>query len=133
MVDRRSSRYRKAGLSGLFLLGLTLLATAQPVMLEVQEAKVEFNAQRGEHLIFLKLTGESARMLADLTRRSVGKSMNLRFEGELMFSQAPVIQAPILRGVAVISNNLTAERAAEIAGRLSPGTKVVFEVIEWAN
>jgi preprotein translocase subunit SecD len=128
MVDRRSSRYRKAGLSGLFLLGLTAFAFGEPLSLDVQEARSGVDERTHQPIVTVKVTKESQQALATYTQQNVGKPMELRIDGKVIMKS--VIREPLIAGSFRTIGNFTAEEASDIARKLSAGTPIVIEVVD---
>jgi SecD/SecF fusion protein len=112
-----------AGLS--FALSITL-ATAQP--LKVERAVAAFDQRTSEPVITFTLDQPSARLFSDLTARNVGKTMEIRIDGQVIIRSA--IREPILGGTGQISGGFTAESARDIAARLSSGAaRLALEVV----
>jgi preprotein translocase subunit SecD len=128
MQRPRSSRYGKAGLSGLFLLSLTVLVGAQPLTIAVQDAATGTDQRSGETIVQLKMQKESGLAFAGFTQRHLGKPMEIRVDGRTV--SKPVIREPILGGSLQISGQFSPDEAADLARRISAGTEVVVEAVD---
>ena len=127
MALHRSSNYKKAGLSGLFLLSLVAVSVAEPLKLEVKEASASIDQRTNESIVRVGIAEKSKQALADLTRDNVGKAMNFRLDGQVVVT--PVIREPLLLDEFVVSGNFTVDKAAEIARRLVAGAALEVEIV----
>jgi preprotein translocase subunit SecD len=130
MPRRRSSRYGKAGLSGLFLLGMAVLAPAEPLVIEIESASAGVDQRTGEPVVNLKFKKEYARAFAELTERNLGKPIDVRINGKPLFSPAMVVREAIFGGSFQISGKLSADTAAEVASDLSKAGTVEVEPVD---
>jgi preprotein translocase subunit SecD len=102
-------------------------ASAQTIRLEITHAAASFDERSRQPIVTYRLAEASKQAFAELTEKNVGKKMELRVDGRIIFS--PVIREPILGGSGQISGELTVERAKEIADLLSTaGAKVEAEI-----
>lgn len=85
----------------------------------VDRASVVFSQETGEVLVQLEFTGEGAEKFADITQRSVGQPVAIYLDNNVI--SAPVVQQPILDGVAVISGQFTTDEAEELAISINSG------------
>jgi preprotein translocase subunit SecD len=118
--------FKKAGLSGLFLLGFAALAVAEPLRLEVQEPKADRDLRTGEPTVTLKMTKDSQQAFAALTQRHVGKPLEVRIDGKVMMTA--VIREPIVGGTIQISGNLTDTQANETIRKVRAGAAIEVEL-----
>jgi hypothetical protein len=153
-----ATRYKKAGLFGLFLwlavagvsAGLSpalaepsLLEQLQkggpstpaprkslmpPLRLQVQKAEASFATGTKEPVVVITMAPRSGRMFAELTENNVGRRLVLRIDG-LVVSE-PIIREPIKGGVVQISGDMTLKDAAALAERLNKGeAKIEVELV----
>jgi preprotein translocase subunit SecD len=120
---RIANRCKKAGLSGLFLvfawLALAVPASAQPIRLEVATASAAFDARTSEPVVSFRLTPESTKVFAELTKKNVGRAMAIIADGRVI--SKPIIREPIVGGSGQLSGNMTAADAKALAERLASG------------
>lgn len=72
-----------------------------------------------EPQVQLKFDEEGARLFAEITKRNMGKNVAIYLDGEII--SAPVVQAEITAGEAVITGNFTVDEANELKRRLNEG------------
>lgn len=72
-----------------------------------------------EPQVQLKFDSEGAKFFAEITKRSVGKTVAIYLDNEII--SAPTVQTEISDGVAVITGNFTTEQAKELKRRLNEG------------
>ena len=129
-----TTRHRKAGLSGLFLLCALLAvmlapiaASAQPIIIEVASAELAFDQRTGEPVVTVKMTEASRKVFADYTSKNVGRPIAIRIDGKVLMK--PVIREPVLGGSVQLVGGLTAAEAKVLAEQLSKGQATIeFEV-----
>jgi len=86
---------------------------------QLQSAAVEFQQRTGGVQVSLQFDKEGADLFADLTKRNIGKQIAIFLDGEVI--SAPVVQAEILGGQAVISGNFSIDEAKTLSRRLQAG------------
>lgn len=72
-----------------------------------------------EPQVQLKFDGEGAKLFAEITKRNMGKQVAIYLDNEII--SAPVVQAEITAGEAVITGNFTVDEAKELKRRLNEG------------
>ena len=131
------ARFRKAGLAGLFLWSLLLIAIAastgyafgQPLLLEIEKAEASFDQRTGEPIMTIKLSKKSAKAFGEFTSKNLGRPAELRVDGKTVAK--PVTREPILGGGFQISGSFTAGDAKALAAQLSTGNaKIEVEVVD---
>ena len=75
---------------------LSSFAAAGPLTLTIERAFVGEAAGSGEPVLDLKLAPQSAQEFGDLTARHIGKIVELRIDGRVVF--APIVRDPIRSG-----------------------------------
>ena len=73
----------------------------------------------GEHVISFELTSEGAKLFADMTTKSVGKTISIYLDGNVLME--PTVNTPITNGSGIITGNYTAESAATFATQIQSG------------
>ena len=73
----------------------------------------------GDHQIAFQLTDEGAKLFADVTSASIGKTIAIYLDGEQLI--APTVQNAITNGSGVINGLGSAERATTIAAKIQSG------------
>jgi preprotein translocase subunit SecD len=111
-----------AALSALAVLPSTL-AAAGPLTLIVERAFVGEAAGSGEPVLDLQLAPQSAKEFGDLTAAHVGKVVELRIDGKVVF--APTVRDPIRSGDVEISGQFSRLELLEAANRIWRGTATV--------
>jgi preprotein translocase subunit SecD len=105
------------------------IAAAEPLVLEIKEAKAASQDRTNEPIVRIVFTERSARAFAEFTGKNVGKTTEIRLDGKAVMK--PVIREPILGGTVQISDRFTLQQVQEIVGRLSSGAgKLEVEVME---
>jgi preprotein translocase subunit SecD len=130
-MSARAWFFRFALLPGLLgaILCSIVAVSAQPLVLELESAAVGYDQRTAEPIIALRMTRESGRAFAELTKNNVGRPMQLRVDGRTL--SKPVIREPILGGSVQISGNFAPKEAEDLAARLSAGAaKVEVEVVD---
>lgn len=82
-------------------------------------ANAEPNSSGNDFVINLRFNSEGKRLLADITRRNIGKSVALFLDDELI--SQPSIDAAITNGVAMISGKFNATQALQFVDILNNG------------
>ena len=116
---------RVAALVALTVLPPTL-AVAGPLPLTVERAFVGEAAGSGAPVLDLKLAPRSAREFGDLTAAHVGRIVELRIDGKVVF--APIVRDPIRSGDVEISGQFSRLEMLEAANRIWRGTATVDAV-----
>ncbi len=105
------------------------IAAAEPLVLEIKQAKAISQDRTNEPIVAIVFTETSGRALAAFTTKNVGKAAEFRVDGRPVVKS--VIREPILGGTVQISGRFTQEQVQEIVGRLPPGAgKLEVEVVE---
>jgi preprotein translocase subunit SecD len=131
-----SGRSRQLGFAGFGLwcaifavsVWANVAAAGEKLSIEVKVADARIDPQTKQSIIFVKLTEESKRLIAEMTQKNVGKATEFRVDGRVLMK--PVIREPLLAGVFEISGNFSLNDAKDIAKRMSSGTKIEVEVVE---
>jgi len=105
-------------------------ATVYPCLTDdmILSAKAEVNSVSGIPEIAVTLSREGAEILKNVTRRNVNRKMAIVIEGKVVM--APVIRSTIPGGRLMITGDLSAEEAQEIAGRLNAYRKKASKFLE---
>jgi len=131
------ARFRKAGLSGLFLWLMAVIgfvpnfATAQqpPLQLQIESATAAFDQRTREPVVTFRLTEQSGRLFAEFTGSNIGRTVEIWVDGKVVMR--PIIREPIAGGSVQVSGGFTRSEAKDLADRLNNGTaKVEAEVVE---
>lgn len=85
----------------------------------LKSATVEFDQVLGQPQVNLEFDGEGSKLFAELTREMLGKRIAIYLDGIPI--SAPVVQAEITNGQAVISGGFTLEEAKMLARNLRAG------------
>ncbi len=85
----------------------------------IQKADIDFDQTTFQPLVSLELTGDGAKIFADLTKRNIGRTIAIYLDGVPI--SAPVVREAITGGRAQITGNFTPESAKIFAGRLNAG------------
>lgn len=86
----------------------------------LKRASVEFQNQGlSNPEIALEFDDEGAKLFADVTKRSIGKSLAIFLDGKLL--QAPTVQAEIINGKAVITGSFSLDEAKKHVRDLNQG------------
>jgi preprotein translocase subunit SecD len=135
MMDATVMRDRKAGLSGLFLLGALVIAAmatgaanAERIRLEVASAALGYDQRTNEPLITFRMTEASQKLFAEITTKNVGRPMAFIVDGKVLMK--PVIREPILGGSGQIAGGFSAAEAKTMAERIAKGLAVVEVEVE---
>lgn len=116
-------------LSSAFLVVSGIVATGEPVAVEVASAVAAFDQRTNEPIVTFMMTESSRRLFADLTARNVGKPMEFRVDGKVIMK--PVIREPVLGGRVQLSGGFSIDATRDLAARLSSGAaKIEVEVVQ---
>ena len=153
-----ATRYKKAGLFGLFLW-LTrrrpwclpawlrrrrcwsssrragrpaVRASAQKhaatARLQIEKATPIFDERTREPVVAFRLTERSGRMFAEFTANNIGRTIEVRIDGKVVMR--PIIREAIKGGSVQVSGGFTLATAKELADRLNSGAaRVEAEVV----
>lgn len=83
--------------------------------LDIKSAAATFD-RAGAPAVKVTLTPASAKVFGDLTRRNVGKEMELLYGGKVLISA--VIQAPITGGTVLVTGRYTIAQTKALANQL---------------
>ncbi len=110
---------------------------------ELKDARVQIDQTTGEPKVVLEFNQEGSELFAEITKRNVGEPLAIFLDGKSIVDTtgdgeiteedvyAPVIQQEITGGQAVITGDMTTERAQEITDRLKAGAlPVPIELIQ---
>lgn len=98
---------------------------------DLKKAQVTFNSQKasGGPEVGIDFTSEGAKKFGEITKRSIGKPLAIFLDDELV--SAPIVQAEILGGSAVISGNFSLDDAKKLSIQLNAGAlPVPIKIIE---
>jgi preprotein translocase subunit SecD len=87
----------------------------------VDSATVQTQGLSQAPMIEVVLTKKGEKVLADITRKSVGKRLAIVVDGKLLV--APRIEAEIPGGRALITGAFSVREASELAGKINDGVK----------
>jgi hypothetical protein len=130
-----SSRLGKLGFAG-FVLWCAIFAASlwsnrstagEVLLIEVKMAETRADKQTNQAIIFVKLTEESKRLIAEITQKNIGRVMEIRVDGRVLMK--PAIREPLLAGVFEITGSFSMNEAKDIAQRLSSGSRIEFELV----
>lgn len=115
-------------LAAFMLVAAVVSTSAAPLSLTVLNAEAATDSVLGAPMVNIELDPESTRAFGKFTTENVGKSVELRVDGEVL--SAPLIREPILGGKLQISGSMTMEDAERIAMRLRDGGTIEVEPVE---
>jgi preprotein translocase subunit SecD len=129
------SRSIRLGLAGISLWCAVAAGSLWPadslagetIWIETRIADARIDPNTKQSIIFVKLTEDSRRLFGELTQKNVGKTVELRVDGQVVMK--PVIREPLLAGVFEIAGNRSLNDAKDIAKRLSSGTKIEVVIV----
>ena len=135
MSAAASGRLGKLGFAGFGLWCAIFAASFWPhgisagevLLIEVKVAETRADLHTKQAIIFVKLTEESKRLIAELTQKNIGRTTEFRVDGRVVMK--PVIREPLLAGVFEISGRFDMTEAKDIAKRLSSGSKIEVELV----
>jgi preprotein translocase subunit SecD len=130
-----SGRLGKLGLAGFGLWCAIFAASFWPhnisagevLSIEVKVAETRSDLKTQQAIIFVKVSEESKRLIAEMTQKNIGRTAEFRVDGRVVMK--PVIREPLLAGVFEISGRFDMTEAKDIAKRLSSGTKIEVELV----
>jgi hypothetical protein len=132
-IARRQARFGFAT----FILGCAILLSTiglrgacagEIFTIEVKVADARIDPKTKESIIFVKLTEESKRLLAEITQKNVGKVLEFRLNGQGLMK--PIIREPLLAGVFEISSGRSLNEAKEIAKQMISGGKIEIAIVD---
>lgn len=85
----------------------------------LERAQIVFDPQTGVPQVSLQLTGEGAKLFAEITRRNISKLVAIYLDGAPI--SIPVVQNEIPDGQAVITGRFTPQEAKLLVTRLNSG------------
>jgi preprotein translocase subunit SecD len=97
---------------------------AQPVVLDVARATVEYVQRTGEPLVIVRLTEAAGKRFGDFTQQNINKKVEFRVNGRMVTD--PFIRSSIIGGSLQIPAASEAD-AREIARQLSSGGRLEVE------
>ncbi len=86
---------------------------------QFKRASLEFDQTSGVPQVVLQFDAEGTKMFADLTSRSIGKTIAIFLDNEVL--SAPVVNTAITDGRAYITGKFTVPEAKELVTRLNSG------------
>lgn len=99
---------------------------------QLKRASVIFDQQTSLPQVSIEFNDEGADLFAQLTEESVGKTIAIYLDGEVI--SAPVVNTPITNGQAVISGSFSLDEAKELSRRLNAGAlPVPIELVSQQN
>lgn len=104
------------------LIGLTP-ATAKPIRLMVEFAKVITDPLSGQDGLQIDLTPAGQQAIAEFTTEHVGKMIDVTIDGKIINS--PTIQSPILGGTIMLSGPYSVYELQLMANQLTAKTSTV--------
>jgi preprotein translocase subunit SecD len=130
-----SGRLGRLGLAGFGLWCAIFAASFWPhrssagevLSIEVKVAETRSDLKTQQAIIFVKVSEESKRLIAEMTQKNIGRTAEFRVDGRVVMK--PVIREPLLAGVFEISGRFDMTEAKDIAKRLSSGTKIEVELV----
>lgn len=78
-----------------------------------------YQLNEGDHQVAFTLTDEGAKIFADMTSNSIGKTLGIYLDGEELLS--PTVQSAITTGSGVITQMQSAEYAQTVAAQIQSG------------
>ena len=102
-------------------------AAGDVIQIEVKVAETRADPQTKQAIIFVKLTEDSKRLIAEMTQKNINRSIEFRVDGRVVMK--PVIREPLLAGVFEIIGRFDMTEAKDIARRLSSGAKIEVELV----
>jgi len=86
---------------------------------QLEESRLNFNQQTNQSEVGLLFNDEGRDLFKEITERNQGKPVAIYLDGNII--SAPIVQAVIRNGEAVISGNFTVSEAKELVQRLNAG------------
>ena len=96
-------------------------------LIEVKVAETRADLQTKQAIIFVNVSEQSKRLIAEMTQKNIGRTAEFRVDGRVVMK--PVIREPLLAGVFEISGRFDMTEAKDIAKRLSSGSKIEVELV----
>jgi preprotein translocase subunit SecD len=103
------------------------ISAGEVLSIEVKMAETRTDLQTKQAIIFVKVSEESKRLIAEMTQKNISRTAEFRVDGRVVMK--PVIREPLLGGVFEISGRFDMTEAKDIAKRLSSGTKIEVELV----
>ena len=103
------------------------ISAGEVLQIEVKVANTRADLHTKQAIIFVKVSEESKRLIAEMTQKNIGRTAEFRVDGRVVMK--PVIREPLLAGVFEISGRFDMTEAKDIAKRLSSGSKIEVELI----
>jgi hypothetical protein len=123
VCNRRRKGPLFAATLGLFLATPCL---AEPLPLEISNARAGIDERSKKPILKLSLTGVSKQALYYLSINNIGEKFELRIDGKRVLTS--VIREPLGGSVQISSPDLTSERINELVDELSkPGIRVEID------
>jgi preprotein translocase subunit SecD len=104
----------ESGEGGVYVAADVLLSNA-----DIESATAQPDDYGSAYQINIVFTEEGGARFADITGRSIGQKIAILVDGRLV--SAPVVEAPILNGKAVIRGNMSREEAERLARGIAGG------------
>lgn len=86
---------------------------------QLEEAQLRFNQQTNQSEVGLVFNDEGKKLFKEITERNQGNPVAIYLDGKII--SAPIVQAVIRNGEAVISGNFNIQEARELVQRLNAG------------
>lgn len=86
---------------------------------DLTRSSVQFEQNTGKPVVALEFSSEGAKKFEDVTRNNVNKQVAIVLDNQII--SAPVVEAPITGGRAIIQGNFTADEAKELSIALNAG------------
>lgn len=86
---------------------------------DLQKATVVFDPTTGAPQVQLQFTSQGTKYFTDITKRNVGKTVAIALDNQII--SAPVVQAEIANGTAIISGQFTPDDAKTLSIALNAG------------
>ena len=103
------------------------VALGQSLTLEIARAAPDFDERTKDPIVRIWLERESGIAFGKFTAERVPQVMEMRRDGQVVSSA--VLREPIIGGSFQLSGQFTVDQTADIASRLSPGSKVEVEIV----
>lgn len=86
---------------------------------DLQKAAVVFDKTTGKPQVQIQFTGQGGKYFDEITKRNIGKVVAIALDNQIV--SAPVVQAEIVNGTAVISGSFTPDVAKNLSIALNAG------------
>lgn len=89
---------------------------------QLKRASVDFQQGKGlsnQVVVRLEFNSEGTKLFSDITSANIGKQVAIFLDGQII--SAPVVQAAITDGTAIITGNFTTQEAKDLVSRLNSG------------